>query len=66
MTVPINQQSQSPSQLQSPSKLQSLSQSLFTSSGLHRYFANTSWLFGEKILRMMVGFFVGVWVARNL
>jgi O-antigen/teichoic acid export membrane protein len=31
-----------------------------------RYFANTSWLFGEKILRMIVGLFVGIWVARYL
>lgn len=32
----------------------------------HRYFANTSWLFAEKILRMVVGILVGVWVARYL
>lgn len=31
-----------------------------------RYFRNTSWLFGEKILRMIVGLFVGIWVARYL
>lgn len=31
-----------------------------------RYFKNTSWLFAEKILRMIVGLFVGVWVARYL
>ncbi len=31
-----------------------------------RYFKNTSWLFAEKILRMAVGLFVGVWVARYL
>ena len=31
-----------------------------------KYFRNTSWLFGEKILRMVVGLFVGVWVARYL
>jgi O-antigen/teichoic acid export membrane protein len=30
------------------------------------YFKNTSWLFGEKILRMIVSLFVGVWVARYL
>lgn len=34
--------------------------------GFMRYFRNTSWLFGEKILRMIVGLFVGVWVARYL
>jgi O-antigen/teichoic acid export membrane protein len=31
-----------------------------------RYFKNTSWLFAEKILRMVVGLFVGIWVARYL
>jgi len=31
-----------------------------------KYFRNTSWLFGEKILRMVVGLFVGIWVARYL
>jgi len=34
--------------------------------GFMRYFKNTSWLFGEKILRMIVGLFVGIWVARYL
>jgi len=34
--------------------------------GFRRYFANTSWLFVEKFLRLGVGFFVGVWVARYL
>jgi len=31
-----------------------------------KYFKNTSWLFAEKILRMIVGLFVGIWVARYL
>ena len=31
-----------------------------------KYFKNTSWLLGEKILRMAVGLFVGIWVARYL
>ena len=31
-----------------------------------RYFRNTSWLFAEKVLRMFIGLFVGVWVARYL
>jgi O-antigen/teichoic acid export membrane protein len=31
-----------------------------------KYFKNTSWLFGEKILRMIVGLFVATWVARYL
>ena len=34
--------------------------------GFMKYFRNTSWLFGEKILRMVVGLFVGIWVARYL
>ena len=31
-----------------------------------KYFKNTSWLFAEKILRMVVGLLVVVWVARYL
>lgn len=31
-----------------------------------KYFKNTSWLLGEKILRIIVGLFVGVWVVRYL
>ena len=31
-----------------------------------KYFKNTSWLLGEKILRMVVGLFVGIWVIRYL
>jgi O-antigen/teichoic acid export membrane protein len=31
-----------------------------------KYFKNTSWLFAEKILRMIVGLFVGIWIARYL
>ncbi len=31
-----------------------------------KYFKNTSWLFGEKILRMAIGLFVGIWVVRYL
>ena len=34
--------------------------------GFMKYFKNTSWLFAEKIIRMVVGLFVGVWVARYL
>jgi O-antigen/teichoic acid export membrane protein len=40
--------------------------SLKNHEGFMKYFKNTSWLFGEKILRMVVGLFVGVWVARYL
>ncbi|MGB9755772.1 MAG: flippase [Desulfurella sp.] len=35
-------------------------------SGFRRYTANTAWLFTEQLVRMLVGFFVGVWVARYL
>ncbi len=38
----------------------------FTHPGFRRYFANTGWLFIEKIFRLVVGLFVGVWVARYL
>src|SRR5450830_1044799 len=34
--------------------------------GFRRYFANTSWMFGEQILRMLSGLLVGIWVARYL
>lgn len=34
--------------------------------GVMKYLKNTSWLFGEKILRMTVGLFVAVWVTRYL
>lgn len=39
---------------------------LKNNTGFMKYFKNTSWLFGEKILRMIVGLFVGIWVARYL
>jgi len=40
--------------------------SLKSHQGFMKYFKNTSWLFAEKILRMTVGLFVGIWVARYL
>ncbi|MDO9207671.1 MAG: flippase [Sulfuricurvum sp.] len=40
--------------------------SLTSHSGFRRYGANTAWLFGERILRMFVGLFVGVWITRYL
>lgn len=49
-----------------PSTLTSIFASTFTSPGFRRYFANTSWLFAEKLLRLVVGLLVGVWVARYL
>lgn len=41
-------------------------QSLKNHQGFMKYFRNTSWLFAEKILRIVVGLFVGIWVARYL
>ena len=34
--------------------------------GFRKYFANTSWLLGERILRMGVSLFVGIYIARYL
>ena len=34
--------------------------------GAIKYLKNTSWLFGEKVLRMTIGLFVAVWVTRYL
>lgn len=39
---------------------------LLKNEGFIRYFRNTSWLFGEKILRLTVGVFIGIWIARYL
>ena len=39
---------------------------LFTRPGFRKYFANTSWLLGERMLRMFVSLFVGIYVARYL
>ena len=35
-------------------------------SGFRKYFANTSWLLGERALRIAVSLFVGIYVARYL
>jgi O-antigen/teichoic acid export membrane protein len=34
--------------------------------GFIRYFKNTSWLLGEKILRVLVGLYVSIWIVRYL
>ena len=39
---------------------------LINNPGFRKYFANTSWLLGERILRMIVSLFVGIYVARYL
>ncbi|MEA5618345.1 flippase [Cronbergia sp. UHCC 0137] len=36
------------------------------SSGLRAIIANTGWLFADRILRMGIGIFVSIWVARYL
>ena len=41
------------------SKIQNLQQH----SGFMKYFKNNSWLFAEKILRMIVGLFVGIFTT---
>jgi len=41
-------------------------QELLEHEGFMKYLKNTSWLFGEKILRLTVGVFVGIWIARYL
>ncbi|MEJ5263409.1 MAG: flippase [Ignavibacterium sp.] len=38
----------------------------FGSETFKKYFANTSWMFAEKIFRSLVAFFVGIYVARYL
>jgi len=39
---------------------------LMSHPGVLRYGINTAWLFTEQVLRLIAGFFVGVWVARYL
>ena len=34
--------------------------------GFRKYFANTSWLLGERVLRMAVSLVVGIYVTRYL
>ena len=38
----------------------------FTHPGSRKYFVNTSWVLGERVLRMAVLLFVGIYVARYL
>lgn len=47
-------------------KLKSLIDSARTHQGFRRYFVNTSWLFAQQILRIIVGLLVGLYVARYL
>ena len=48
------------------SKVKKLYQVAREHAGFRRYFKNTSWLFGGQMLRMVVGLFVSVAVARYL
>jgi len=41
-------------------------QKILSNSGFLKYLKNTSWLLLEKILRIAVGLFIGVWMARYL
>jgi len=34
--------------------------------GVRKYFKNSSWLLAEKVFRLIIGLFVGVWVAKYL
>ena len=36
----------------------------FVHPGFRKYFANTSWLLGERVLRMVVSLLVDIYVAR--
>ena len=38
----------------------------FALPGFRKYFANTSWLLGERILRIPASLLVGIYVARYL
>ncbi|MEQ8422598.1 MAG: flippase [Arenibacter algicola] len=40
--------------------------SLRNNTGFMKYFANTSWLFGGRILQMVASLLIGVWVTRYL
>lgn len=47
-------------------RLKKVIDSAATHQGFRRYFANTSWMFAEQILRLIAGLLVGIWVARYL
>lgn len=34
--------------------------------GIMKYFRNTSWLLADNVLKLVVGLFIGAWVARHL
>ena len=47
-------------------KPQTVMRKFLGSHSFRKYFANTSWLLGERVLRMVVSLFVGIYVARYL
>ena len=47
-------------------RLKQLTYNVKTHQGFRRYFAITSWLFAEQILRIIAGLLVGIYVARYL
>lgn len=47
-------------------RIKHLVDSALVHQGFRRYFANTSWLFAEQILRIIAGLLVGIYVARYL
>ena len=47
-------------------RLKNLTNRALNHQGFMRYFANTSWMFGEQMLRMVAALLIGVWVARYL
>jgi O-antigen/teichoic acid export membrane protein len=47
-------------------RIKHLVDSALVHQGFRRYFANTSWMFAEQILRLVAGLLVGIWVARYL
>jgi len=49
-----------------PTRHQSMKWQMILSPGFKKYFANTSWLMAERVLRMIVALFIGVSVARYL
>jgi O-antigen/teichoic acid export membrane protein len=46
--------------------LKHLTHTVKTHQGFRRYFANTSWMLVEQLLRIVAGLLVGIWVARYL
>lgn len=51
---------------QRPGSIARLTEALSRRQGLLRVLRNSGWLMGEQLLRLLVGFFLGVWTARHL